>query len=69
MIITREKDGIFQTYCSPDIYGKGKWKTNQERSILDVPRFFDYEPEARFYIQNAQEKEPDWEYHIDFYDR
>ena len=69
MIIRRINGNEIQYYCSPDIYGKGKWKSNNERSITDVPRGFRDQREAEFYIQMEQEKDPSWQYEVCEYDR
>ena len=68
-IMTRTKGDIFQLYCNPDIYGIGKWVTEGQAGLFDLPRLFGSRSEAKCRQSVEMASDPDWEYEISFYDR
>jgi len=68
-IITRQKKAETQTYVDADIYGRGKWKSDADRtSLMDLPVQYRNRSEAQTAVRREQAADPDWQYHIDYYD-
>ena len=68
-ILTRKKDGIKQMYRNPDIYGRGKFMSNEESKWYDLPVIYSQKRYAHSVMLSEQKKDPDWEYEVSFYDR
>ena len=68
-VISRQRGNIFQLYCSPDIYGHGKWLAKGEGNWWDLPMEFRFKSWGEARMENEKEKDPDWDYSVDFYDR
>lgn len=69
MILTRRKNDQFQIYCGGDIYEKnGKWLSNGEGGICDLPHIFTFKTSAEIVMEEEQKKSPDWDYKISYYE-
>jgi len=68
-VISRQKDNVFQMYCSEDIFGRGKWLANGDGNWWDLPVEFRFKCWAQARLEDEKEKNPEWEYSVDFYDR
>lgn len=69
MILTRKKNDQFQIYCNADIFDKnGKWLSNGEGGICDLPHIFKFETSAKTVMEEEQKKSPDWDYKISYYE-
>lgn len=69
-ILTRRQDEKYQIYFDVgDIYGRGKFKTNEEAGPCDLPMVFDDLQIAAARTRREKKQDPDWAYMVSFYDR
>lgn len=68
-IITRQKKAETETYVDADIYGRGKWKSDADRtSLFDLPVQYVNRYEAAAAVRRERNSDPDWQYHIEYYE-
>ena len=69
-IITRQRpEEELQTYVDADIYGRGHWKSQSERtSIFDLPVQYPDRSEAETVIRRYKNADPEFVYHIEYYE-
>jgi len=69
-IITRRQEEQYQIYFDVgDIYGIGKFKTNEDAGLCDLPMVFDDLDIAAARARREKEQDPSWVYMVSFYDR
>ena len=67
-IRTRQKGKVEQIYCNPDIYGIGKFKSNEESNWWELPAIYSSELNAKNHLLQEQKKDPEWDYKVSYYE-
>lgn len=68
-VLTRRKGECFQMYRNADIYGNnGKWLCNDMSKWWDLPHQYLYRDEAERHKNEEMEKDPSWDYSVDYYE-